>query len=587
MNEKENDNAAAARAELLKMGADNAADNAAAAREQAERSRPPVKCLGADGREHVLYSTLHRRLYRLTADKVKLPNLREIAPLEHWQRWLFPERVTAGDVIGRGELVDAAQERIFAESGSKFYNAEKARARGIWRDGDAWIYNAGGQCFSVAGGKVAPVDNVTRRHVYTVGVEMPAPDDDILSDAEGVQILQLIQARTWQNAGDGELVAGWLVSSMLAGALSISPHIWITAPAGTGKTYLKNDIVEILQPFAIVQEGVPTEASLRQRLNGAALPVLLDEVESGGSRTARRNVKRLLDLMRSAFCGTAPIAKGGADGTARLYPIKCSMLLFSICNDIERDSDSSRCLMLSMKKETKERAREIWRGGDAGRELIEQDGFHARFVARVLHVLPVLMKNIAALTKYLRALDGVDARRGELFAVLMACRYALTSSAPLTPEQMQHAADILRAYGEQEEHESDSCRCLAHLLGHVLRVAGGHGEMNVQSICQEIHRRKVEARADCKDLEQALINAGLKWREDKEALQVDPRPDRMVQIYKGTQWSNGKIARVIAEGARRKDGKGGANAAGVWYVSARVGGLTPTECIMIPAALIL
>ena len=588
MNEK--DNAAAARNELLQMVADNAEDNAAAAREEAEKNRPPVVCLGTEGCAHVLYSTLHRRIYRLTADRIKLPNLREIAPLDSWKRWLFPERVASGDAIGRGELVDAAQERIFGESGSKFYNAEKVRARGIWRDGDGWIYNAGHRCFVLpgAGGDVAPVDNVTRRHVYAVGVELPAPAADMLSDDDGAKVIQLMQARTWQNAGDGELVAGWLVAAMAAGSLSISPHIWINAPAGTGKTYLKNDIAHLLQPFAVVQEGVPTEASLRQRLNGAALPVVMDEVESGGSRTARRNVKKLLDLMRSAFCGTAPIARGGADGTVRLYPIKCGMLLFSIANDIERDSDASRCLMLSMKRETKARARAIWSGGNAGRELMEKKQFHARLVARVFQMLPVLTKNIETLTQYLRALDGVDARRGEVFAVLMACRYALTSAAPLTAEQMERVADILRAYGEQEEQESDSCRCLTHLLdNYLVYVSGGHGDMNVRSICQEIHRRKTDTTLDCKDLEQALKNTGLAWRTDKDALQVDTRAARMVKIYKDTQWSNGKIAGVIAEGARRKAGKAGANSAGLWFENARIGGLNPTMCLFIPAALIL
>lgn len=583
----EHEKAAAAREAFIKEDAARRTDNAAAAREEEERNRPPAVCLGTEGREHVLYSTLHRRIYRMTADRIKIPNLREIAPLEHWKRWLFPERVAAGDVISRGELLDSAQERIFLESGSKFFNAEKVRARGIWRDGDSWIYNAGDKCFSVVCGNVTPVDNVTCLHVYAVGADLPAPAADMLTDAEGELILQLIQARTWQNVGNGELVAGWLVASMLAGAVPISPHIWINAPAGTGKTYLKNDIAHILQSFAVVQEGVPTSASLWQRLNGAALPVILDEVESGGSRTNRRNVKRLLDLMRSAFCGTAPIAKGGADGIPRLYPVKCSMLLFSINNDIERDSDSSRCLMLSMKKETKERAREIWRGGDEGRELLQTPDFLGRLISRLLRGLPVLMENIAALTKHLRALDGVDSRRGELFAVLMACRYALTSSSPLTDEQAQHAADILQEYAAEEVHESDSCRCLSHLLGHVLRVSGGHGEMNVQSICQEIHRRKAENSTDCKDLEQALKNVGLVWRDDKKALCVDARAARMAKIYAGTQWSNGKITGAIADGARRGDGKSGANAAGIWFENARIGGLTPVMCLFIPAALIL
>ncbi len=577
----------AARAAFIKEDADRRADNAAAAREAEEKNRPPVVCLGRVGEKHALYSTAYRRVECLTADKMNLPNLRNIAPRDKWEAWLFPERVAAGDAIKKGELVEAAQERLISESGAKMFDASCIRARGVWADSaGGWIYNAGAACWHISpgDGKAKKVDNVRGAHVYAVSTELPRPDVTPLTDAEGGELVTFLTARPWIIESTGDIMAGWLVSSMLAGCMPFCPHIWINAPAGTGKTYLKNDLSLLLGKFSLIQEGLPTEAGIRQGLNGDALPVLLDEVEQGENELSGRKISKLLDLMRSASYGKNPVTKGGADGTPRLYLVKCGFALFSIANAISRDADSSRCLVLQLQRADKHKQERIWKKQEAGRELVKTTGFHSRLIARLLAGLPVLMRNIAALTAYLRDIDGVDARRGEMFAVLMACRYALTSSAPLTVEQMQHAADILRAYGEQEEQENDSSRCLSVLLNHQVDIYNA-GRMSVQEACRLM---STMCDAETKDnYSRALQLVGLHWNNVDEALRVDPRADIMKRIYKDTQWSNGKIAAVLAEGAIKGKGTAGANPAGIYYKSERLTrGGNPVSCIYIPNTLI-
>lgn len=588
MNEKEK--AAAARAELLKMRADNAADKAAAAREQAEKNRPPVVCLGMEGNSHVLYSPRNKRLHKRPAEKIGLAALREIASLDKWASFLFPERVSAGDEVRKGELMEAAQEWIFERSGCRSFDVSCVRSRGVWLDdAGGWLYNAGASCWHVpaAGGKPLSVDNVRGGHVYQSGVELPAPGAELLTDAEGALVVELLTARPWLMDGAGDLLAGWIVAGMLAGSMPVCPHIWVNAPAGTGKTFLKDDISAMLGAFSMRQEGVPTDAGIRQRLNGDAVPVLIDEVEQGESETAGKRISNLLDLMRSASYGKDPITKGGADGTPRLYPVKCGFILFSIINCLIRAADSSRCLVLRLYRREKGQLHALWERQDLGRALIHEPDFLRRLVSRLLDVLPVLTGNIRALTAYLRGLDGVDSRQGELFAVLMACRYALTSSAPLTPEQMRHAAVILRAYNEQDEAEGDSSRCLAVLLGHQVDVYGA-GRMSVSQACKTILRAyDVEVKDACA---RALELAGLVWQDDgnEMGLLVDARAIRMKAIYTGTQWSSGQVAAVLAEGAKRGAGAAGANKDGIYYKSKRMkAGHNPVVCVFIPAVLVI
>ena len=574
---------AAARAAFLKGEADRKADNAAAAREEAEKNRPPVVCLGAEGNQYVLYSTAYKRIHRLTAEKLTLPNLRAIAPRARWEAWLFPERVAAGDEVKRGELVEAVQERILADCGAKMFDASCVRGRGVWPDtAGGWVYNAGASCWWIPadGGKVEQVDNARDGHVYSAGVALPFPADTPLSDEEGRELVELMRARSWVLPGAGDIMAGWMVAALLAGVMPICPHVWINAPAGTGKTYLKNDLVAVLGGLSVQVEGAATtEAAIRQRLSGAALPFLADEVEQGDNETAGRNISKWLDLMRSASYG-GNIDKGGTDGTARAYPMKCSFALFSIANCISRDADSSRCLVLNLRRPDAF-AREVWARQDDGHALVQTPGFHGRLMARLLGCLPGLLENLSALRKKLGQEEGVDARRAELFAVLLSCRHALVSREKMSQDAMQEAAGVMLTYGEQEEKESDFSRCLAVLLGHVVRVRGQ--EMTVADAC-----RVMDARADAEAMTTcglSLSAAGLRWRDDLKALQVDTLADKMKRIYNGTQWSNGKVAPVLAEGCKRE--KGSINHAGVWLQSVKVGGTSPRWCVMIPAALVL
>lgn len=579
-----NDRGAAARAALLKGEADRKADNAAAAREEAEQKRPPVVCLGREGSQYVLYSTAYKRIERLTAEKLTLPNLRAIAPRARWEAWLFPERVAAGDEVKRGELVEAVQERILADCGAKMFDASRVRSRGVWPDAaGGWVYNAGASCWFIPadGGKVEQIDHVRGDYVYATGVALPSPADIPLSDEEGHSLVGLMR-RTWAFPGSEKIMSGWVVAGLLPRVLDLSPHVWINAPADTGKTFFQSDLAALLGAFAKNQEGVPTEAGARQDIDGDALPMMIDEVEPGDSEKGQKKINALLDLMRSASYGKNPMKKGSPDGTARAWYVKCSFALFSVANQIYRDSDSSRCLLLNLCQKSKDERVKIWAGQEEGRDLIHSPGFHGRLMARLLQCLPVLLENLAMLRDYLGETDNVATRRIEIFATLFACCHALVSRDRMSQEAMQEATGVMLAYGEQEEHESDFSRSLAVLLGYSLDVYGA-GKMSVAEACRMLNSCMDAERRDA--IVRALNLAGLRWRDDLNALQVDTLADKMKRIYTGTQWSNGKVAPVLAEGCKRE--KGSISPAGVWLHPVKVGGTSPRWCVMIPAALVL
>ena len=585
------DKGAAARAALLKGEADRQADNAAAAREEAEKNRPPVVCLGSEGACNVYWSRSSGTLHRLKANEHTRNNLYRMARFEEYARWMRPDLPPDDAEDQEAAIMKKAVRRLLEGSLGKRFNASRVRGRGVWPDAaGGWVYNAGESCWAIPadGGQVEQVDAVWGGYVYSAGDALPFPADTPLSDEESRLLLELIESRSWMLPGAGKIMGGWMVSALLAGVMPICPHVWINAPASTGKSTFRDDLRAVYGEAKIDPDGGhTTDTGIRQTITGVALPVVIDEAEGGDDEKAQKNIRRWIELMRIASYG-GTILHGGADGTPRKYSIKCSFALFSVSNSIERAADSSRCLVLDLKKyredeQGKAEKEALWARQEAGRELVQTPGFHSRLMARLLACLPVLMENLAALRKLLGKVEGVDSRRAELFSVLMACRHALVSRERMSQEAMQEAAGVMQAYGEQEEHESDFTRCLRVLLDVYQIDVYGAGKMNVTEACRMLNKMIDGDRKDA--IERALNLSGMRWRNDLNALQVDTLADKMKRIYTGTQWSNGKIAPVLAEGCERK--KGSISPAGVWLQSVKVGGASPRWCVMIPAALVL
>jgi hypothetical protein len=566
------------RAGLLQM-ADRARESEEQrARKEAEQSRPPVICLGREGTEHVFYSTESRFLSRLEASKIKLPALLDIATRSHWERYLFPELVKAGTAPTKRELEETALERLLDDSRNKTFSPDAVRARGVWPDAaGGWIYNAGAACWHIPadGGKPYKVDNVRGKHVYLKGAELPAPDADMLTDEDGQKLIDLMTARPWATPGAGDMVAGWLVASLLAGALPICPHVWMNAPAGTGKTSLKTDLEAVFSALCCTKmDTIPTEPALRQSIKGDCLPVLIDEAEP-------EKLEKCADMMRLIRTATkgGDITTGTTNGSPRRYWVKCCTMLFSTANGIDRDTDASRFFVHALQKVQNKTLEAYQVKQDAARWMVDSPDFQKRFVARLVRLLPVIMQSVQECTADLEQ-AGFPGRRAELMAVLMACRHALTSCTPMTCEERARAGAILRAYERQADTESDFSQCLTHLLTFKVRLHNA-GEMTVTEACRLADGSDPDTREAA---ERALALYGLRWRDDRQALQVDTRATVMKKIYTGTRWASGKILPVLGADSVAA---GQISPDGIWKGQARFPGqMNPALCLFIPAELL-
>lgn len=574
---KKGDDGAAARAVFTKADADRRADNATAAKEEEEKGLPPVIPLGEEGACNVYWSRPHRSIYRLKMNEHTAAHLRRMARLTEYARWLAPDLPPAAVEEAERRILKQAKDWMLEATGGRKFDAACVRARGVWRDDETGgvIYNAGNACYLVRpDGTMEEVDGVRGRYVYDAGSTLPAPAADALTDAEGKTLLDFLAARPWVMPVYGELLAGWTACAVLAGVIPFRPQVWINAPAQTGKTFLRNDLMHAIRGLAVEFESAgTTPAAVRQKLNGAALPAVLDEAESNGEGKSANNLAALLDIARTAATGeNARITKGGADGVQKEYLIRCCFLLLSIANNLDREADTSRFMVMQLAPVRDDAARAaMWKRQEEGRAMVQAASFTPRLLRRLLGAVPDLLQNAQAVKDRLMQ-AGQNVRRAELLGHLMAGAYALTHTGTMTADALQHAAVVAAAVEQAEERTSDTERCLAALLGYSLPWNGGR--ISVQGLCRCVAQaidRELQDKA-----ETTLDALGLRWMQDK-GLQVNPAAPALRDIYKGTDWSNGKIVPVLTAGEY-----------GIRETRARLrAGQSARRVLLIPAALVL
>ena len=139
---------------------------------------------------------------------------------------------------------------------------------------------------------------------------------------------------------DARVLMGWMVSSIVGGALEHRPNIWLSAPASTGKTFL---ITKVLSKFfgdMFYSFADPTPAGISQKVRSQSIGIVIDEFEP--EQQNEDSMRKILSMMRSATGGTANIARGSSEGRANLYHPRFSTMLVSILKPDLKEADASR-----------------------------------------------------------------------------------------------------------------------------------------------------------------------------------------------------------------------------------------------------
>lgn len=463
-------------------------------------SDPPVKAttdyraLGSDDNYYYAMPQGRAVIIKFTAREImSAPGcMRLVNDIAKWEED-FPSRNSKSggvDWNAAGSSVMAACEA------AGYYDERRICGRGVWKDGNVFVANTG-DMLVVNGHRTDPTKFISNESLIYKTSEALFIDGfnpmDEASDGEGRLIVELCNAPRWDKPVYGDLLAGYIATSVVCGGLDWRTHIWVTGNSGSGKSTVVNNIASAcIGDMAIYPLGETTEAGIRQMIGQDARPVIFDEMEGtdqsrSNSGDARRQA--IIQLMRmSSTTGKGRIMKGSAGHKATSFTMRSSFLVASIGVNLTEAPDLTRTMVLSLKPLSREavpadREDAEWRWAEMNRlsARIPADLPH-RLFARQVRLLPVLRKNIEMFREVIAEVLG-NRRMGDQVGTLLAGRCSLTSDKLMTHAECREYVnrfDWNRIVAAPSEREDKAL--VRHLRQSMTRVMGNDGRVYDRSI---------------------------------------------------------------------------------------------------------
>jgi len=499
-----------------------------------------IKALGFKEGEYFFTSSHNGQIVKLSS--FSDTELLKLIPLEYWEA-MFPGQANAKVdwTIAKSTLMQQAREKgIFQE--------RLTRGAGVWLDEGRTVVNMGDHL--IVGGKALDLGSFRSKYFYTLGVKLSELHKDPLTVEECSTVIEACETFRWKKTDYGFLLAGALVTSRICGALPIRPHVWLLGEKGAGKSTLFNRLIEpLLGENALFIAGSSTEAGIRQSVSANAVPVIFDEFENNGQKSAD-TVRSVLDLMRVSWSETnAVILKGGAGGASQGYQARFAAIVTSIRQVSMTDADRSRFATIELDNHGNDPKH--WQKLDGLLNEIDVE-FGNRLFARTIKMLPILMLNFKMMKKTLSK-QVTGQRFADQYGMLLAGYAILMQDEAINQAQ----ADIIASHVtleeiREEEKITDQDSCLDHLLTKKIAVetmdSHGTGTIKVEMAMSEAI---LQARSN------ALVQESLGWYGIKTDLDCFAIRCNHIElenlVFKGTRWSNSWAKTLIRiPGSTRK-----------------------------------
>jgi putative DNA primase/helicase len=426
----------------------------------------PFVCLGYDSDGYFYQPRSTGQVVRLGSSAHGGVNLCRLAPLAYWET-LYPNK--------RGVNWTAAASDLFCRQAAiGMFDPDLLRGRGIWWDEGRCVLHLGDRL--VVDGEPRPISATlhSRFHYQRGAALVGTGDAQPLSDEEALLVLTLADRFHWEVPASAMLLAGWVTLAPICGALRWRPHLWLSGPAGSGKSHLFERFCGVLlADMARVFVGSVTEAGIRQTLRSDALPVLIDEAESN-EREDQQRIQAILALARVASSESrAAIVKGSPGGEVARYSVRSMFLLSSIATGLKQGADRRRFAPLNLRNpsELPQQQREAhWQALDRDLEQLITPNFANRLIARTVALIPVIRRSITVCSRVAAAHFDSQAL-GDQYGTLLAGAWSLQASRVPSAAEVQSLIDGADWSSYRESTEiPDERRCLNRILQHQLRV---------------------------------------------------------------------------------------------------------------------
>ncbi len=246
---------------------------------------------------------------------------------------------------------DCKEWLIYKTQEKADFNTDQLTGRGA----DKYIDNNGNEQFCYFDGyKTWGIPNPNRIFIRKNRRDIGLDYNDDIHDIT-YKICNMTKYMTFCSLADRIRLLSWSVLSPFAGALPWRPACLMTGSSGSGKTWIKENIIDIIaQPLSVT--GYDTSgAGLRQGVGNDAISIVIEESDARDKKSKWLKEEQL-SIMRQSTSDNSPIAlKGTKDQSGPIgYRMRSMFMFLAIDPEIGIIADENRIHRINLKSANKE-----------------------------------------------------------------------------------------------------------------------------------------------------------------------------------------------------------------------------------------
>lgn len=421
-------------------------------------------CLGVEGNHHYFYNKTTGQIVGFSPSGYKRENLISLAPLAWWEA-NFPQK--------KGVDWESAVDwlcRVQEKSG--VYDKKRIRGRGAWFDNGKPILHLGTSLF--VDGNVMRIDEFNTNYIYEKAPSLAVKLQTVLPREDSSKLIDVCRLARWEKPYYGDILAGWMFSAMVCGAMPFRSHLYLIGAAGTGKSWMLDNVIkQIMGRMALSVSSKTTEPGIREALGGDILPVIFDEAEAE-NKNDRARLQSIFDLARQASSeGADAIYKGGSNGGGGFsYLCRSSFLFASINNSMSKDADMSRTTVIKLKNspirgklEDKRKDNEAFKALESAVSKTFTEEYCRCLLTRAIQMIPT-MRQCCKVISNICATEFGSKRIGDQMGMILSGIWCLKNDKVIDEESARQLINFCAIRKEKESSGDDMTqeeRALNHL----------------------------------------------------------------------------------------------------------------------------
>lgn len=289
-------------------------------------------------------------IFNLNAASHTSDNLMAQAPRKHWGQKYGLKKNREGLPTETPDW-DSVKEKLFSEQRSiGFFEDEKIRGIGSWKDKDKYVFNTGKYLIIDGGKEPISEHSLKTDFVYEAKKNTEIDISDLPTKTETDNLIDCFSLISFKNPGDYIYLIGMIILAQCPGFWSWRPHGWLTGCRGSGKSTILKWIDDLVFTNGNGIAENATAAGIRGKLGTSSLSVILDEAEAS-SLEAKRRMSQVMELARQSSSNTGSSAlRGTATGGAISYSLNSLFIMGSIQPNLNNAADQSRFTVMEIVK---------------------------------------------------------------------------------------------------------------------------------------------------------------------------------------------------------------------------------------------